>query len=333
MNNNQKELSTKNAVVIKSKKHLLEVLANIENDIDTEDIYKGRSNPNRQTEAYLVLDDSIKNIKNYKEDLFSHIVIFADAYNECMDSCKQLKDLSSEEIERVEIFVVQYALGVMLSKFEVKLYGIIAEGTGIIAAAVLAGMISLKQALEKVIDTTIIENNDSFKLDSGEVYVNCPILTPAGIIESEEDIFRNVKANIQSLKGFVNKNQAVIYPDSLHKIKTKEIYDDKLFNLVEMDLKSNSVEAVIRAFAKLYTLGVRFNPNKLFNGNEKKVKLSTYPFENEEYKVSVLKESDYQELKSSTTLSQKGLLKIEKINVLTEVERKMISDNLVKDIR
>ncbi|AGF56697.1 acyl transferase domain-containing protein/acyl-CoA synthetase (AMP-forming)/AMP-acid ligase II/acyl carrier protein/NAD(P)-dependent dehydrogenase (short-subunit alcohol dehydrogenase family) [Clostridium saccharoperbutylacetonicum] len=333
MNNNQKELSTKNAVVIKSKKHLLEVLANIEKDIDTEDIYKGRSNPNRQTEAYLVLDDSIKNIKNYKEDLFSHIVIFADAYNECMDSCKQLKDLSSEEIERVEIFVVQYALGVMLSEFEVKLYGIIAEGTGIIAAAVLAGMISLKQGIANVLDTTIIENNDSFKLDSGEVYVNCPILTPAGVIEREEDIFKNIEANIQSLKGFVSKNQVVIYPDSLHKIKTKEIYDDKLFNFIEMDLESNSVEAVMRTFAKLYTFGVRFNPNKFFASNEKKVKLSTYPFENEEYKVSVLKEPDFKELKSSTTLSKKGLLKLEKINVLTEVERKLISINLAKDIR
>jgi hypothetical protein len=333
MNNNQKELSTKNAVVIKSKKHLLEVLANIEKDIDTEDIYKGRSNPNRQTEAYLVLDDSIKNIKNYKEDLFSHSVIFVDAYNECMDSCKQLKDLSSEEIERVEIFVVQYSLGVMLSKFEVKLYGIIAEGTGIIAAAVLAGMISLKQGIANVLDTTIIESDNSYKVSQSEVYVNCPILTPAGIIESEEDIFKNIEANIQSLKGFVNKNQVVIYPDSIHKIKTKEIYDDKLFNLVEMDFDSNPVEGVIKAFAKLYILGVRFNPNKFFASNEKKVKLSTYPFENEEYKVSVLKESDFKVLKSSTTLSQKGLLKIEKINVLSEVERKMISDNLAKDIR
>lgn len=333
MNNNQKELSAKNAVIIKSKKHLLEVLAQIENDVDTEEIYKGRSNPNRQTEAYLVLDDNIKNIENYKEDLSSRFAMFADAYNECMNRYKNLNNLASEQIARVEVFAVQYALGVLFSKFEVKLCGIIAEGTGILAASVLAGMISLKQALEKILDISVIDNDDYLKVDSNEVYVTCPILTPSGIIENESDIFQNVEANIKSLKGFVNKNQVVIYPGNVNKIKTKEFYDQKLFNLVEMDLYSNSVESIIKAFAKLYTLGVRFNPNKFFNGNEKKVTLSTYPFENEDYKVSVLRELTCTELNSSTTVSQKGLLKIEKINMLSEVERKAICNQLVKDIR
>lgn len=333
MNNNQKELSTKNAVIIKSKKHLIEVLSQIENDVDTEEIYKGRANPNRQTEAYLVLDDNIKNIKNYKEDLSSRFDMFAHSYNECMNIYKNLSNLNSEQIIRVEIFAAQYALGVLFSKFEVKLQGIIAEGTGILAASVLAGMISLKQALEKIIDMSIIEDHDYLEVDSNEVYVTCPILTPSGIIENESDIFQSVEANIQSLKGFVNKNQVVIYPGNINKIKAKEVYDDKLFNWIEMDLNSNPVESIIKAFAKFYTVGVRFNPNKFFDGNEKKVTLSTYPFENEDYKVSVLKELTYNELNSSTAVSKKGLLKIEKINTLSDIERKVICKQLGKDIR
>src|SRR5471030_1959096 len=115
INNSQKELSTKNAAIVESREHLLKVLTQLENDENTEAVYKGRSNPKRQTEAYLVLDGNIKNVENYKDDLFLRFDIFNVAYKECMDICKNFKNLNSEEMVDFEAFADQYALGVLFS--------------------------------------------------------------------------------------------------------------------------------------------------------------------------------------------------------------------------
>lgn len=328
MNNNQKELSTKNAVVVKSREHLIESLTHIVNDEDTDGIYKGRSNPNRQTEAYLVLDSSIRNLESYKEDLFSRFDILNSAYRECMDRCENFKEITSDEKEHFELFAMQYALGVLFSKFEIKLSGIIAEETGIIAASVLTGLMSLNQAVDKIINVSSIYNEGIQEKHKDAVYKNCLILSPSGVIE---DVIQNDVGNIKSLKGFVNRNQVVIYPGSTYEIKNKEFYDDKLFNFVEMNLKSKSIESIFKAFAKLYTLGVRFNPNKFFSRSVKKVTLPTYPFENEVYRVSTHKESIYEKSDSFIT-KQRGLLKIEDNYVLSNREKRELSNKLALDI-
>lgn len=332
MNSNQKELSTKNAAIVESKEHLLEVLTYLENDegID-EGIYKGRSNPNRQTEAYLVLDGNIKNIESYKEDLCSRFDIFNTAYKECMERCNRIKTIISEKVVDFEAFAVQYALGVLLSNFEMNLYGIIAQGTGIIAASVLTGKINLNQALEEIFDIRIMDNYDTSDNNKNAVYLNCPILTSLGVLEDIFNIYKNGDENIKSLNGFVNKNQVIIYPGSINEIKNKEFYDDKLFHWIEMDISRNPVKSIMTAFAKLYTLGIRFNPGKFFKGNVKKVMLPTYPFENETYKVSFEEELTYKET-DSVLVPQRGLLKMEMKHTLSDSEKKLIFTQLNNDI-
>jgi len=329
MNNSQKELSVKNAAIVKSKEDLLDVLTQIEKDESTERIYKGRSNPNRQTEAYLVLDGNIKNIK---EDLSVRFVEFNDAYKECRNRCESFKNITKEEMESFEAFATQYALGVLFGKLEVKLSGIIAERTGIVAASVLTGIISLDKALEQIFSSRI-QNEDYNEIHENKIYVSCPVLTPSGVIESEFNIFSHNEECVKSLNGFVNKNQVVIYPGSYDEIRTKDFYDEKLINWVEIDMKNSPVESIIKAFAKLYTLGVRYNPNRLFKENIRKVTLSTYPFENEDYRISVKKESDYTEADKLKKIEPKGLLKMEKNQTLSDIEKQDICKQLVNDIK
>lgn len=331
MNNAQKELNTKCAAIVKSRQHLLELLSSFENSGSLEGTYEGRSNPNRETEAYLVLDGNMKLVADAKFDLCSRFVAFNTAYKECLDRSVTLNNLKREEEERIESFAVQYALGVLLSDFDLKIYGIIAQGTGIAAAAVLAGLISLDQALEQLIDNTMTENAGHAENNKNVVYLNCPILTSSGVIEEYLNISIKAEESIKDLNGFVGKKQVIIYPGQLDNLKNQEIYDDKLFTWIEMNLSEHPVEAIITAFARLYTLGTRYNPNKCFAGKEKKVTLPTYPFENEIYKISVQEELTVQN--SASTISHNKLLKLDTNYALSDLETRSSFNELATDLK
>ncbi|OCA98106.1 hypothetical protein BGS1_24580 [Clostridium beijerinckii] len=330
MNNSQKELSTKNSAVIESREHLLEILTHLINDEDSECIYKGRSNPNRQTEAYLILDGNIKKVEKLKEDLSLRFEVFNTAYKECLTLAP--KSISNEKTLDFENFAVHYAIGVLLSNFEMKLYGIIAEGIGVLAASVLIGEMNLKQALEQILGTIETRKDDNLEGDKNAVFLNCPILTSSGVLKDTFNISRNDDKNIRSLNGFVNKNQVIIYPGNLNEINNKEFYDDKNFNWIDVDISRDSVKSILSAFAtKLYTLGVRFNPSKLLKGDVKKVMLPTYPFENETYKVSFEEELTYKEA-DHISMQRSGLRRMEMKHVLSESEKRSISNQLSIDI-
>jgi len=332
MNNAQKELSNKTASIIKSREHLIEVLTSLENGENTYGTFDGRSNPNRETQAYLILDGNIKNAKDYKQDLCMRYATFNKAYKECMDKYETLKNNNSFEEKRIDSFATQYALGVLLSNFDLKIYGIIAEGTGIAAAAVLAGLISLENALMQLIDNNIIDNDGIFENNKRAVYINCPILTPAGVIEDVLNIRINDEENIRELNGFVNKKGVVIYPGSIDEIINKEFYDDKMFTWVEMNINENPVESIITAFAKIYTLGTRYNPNKLFSGKENKVTLPTYPFENETYKVAFQEGLTAKE-SGLDIIEKKGLVKLITNHTLTDIEKISSCKKLTNDLK
>lgn len=123
----------------------------------------------------------------------------------------------------------------------------------------------------------------------------------------------------------------IIYPGNLDEVKNKEFYNDKNFNWIGMDISRDSVKSIISTFAKLYTLGVRFNPSKLFKGNVKKVMLPTYPFENETYKVSFEEELTYKE-SDHISMQRSGLRRMEMKHILSESEKRSISNQLSIDI-
>ena len=271
----------------------------------------------------------MKKVEKCKEDLSSRFDAFNIAYKECLEVVE--KNISNEKISDFESFAVQYAFGVLLSNFEMKLYGIIAEGTGILAASVLTGKMNLKQALEEIVGTIRAEKDDVLEGDKKAIYLNCSILTSTGVLEDVFNVSQNDDKNIKSLNGFANKNQVIIYPGNLNEIKNKEFYEDKNFNWIDMDISRDSVKSIISAFAKLYTLGVRFNPSKLFKGNIKKVMLPTYPFENETYKVSFEEELTYKEA-DHVRVQRSGLRRMEMKHMLSNSEKRSISNQLAIDI-
>jgi hypothetical protein len=212
-----------------------------------------------------------------------------------------------------------------------KLYGIITEGTGIIAASVLTGKINLNQALKQIFDIKIMDNGNTSEDNKKAVYLNCPILTSSGVLDDVFNISQNSDERIRSLNGFVNKNQVIIYPGDFNEVKNKEFYDDKNFNWICMDINRDSVKSIMAAFAKLYILGIRFNPSKFFKGNIKKIMLPTYPFENETYKVFFEEELAYKEADFSP-IQRNGLRKMEMKNTLSNSEKRLISSHLAMDI-
>ena len=335
MNNAQKELSTKFAALVKSRNHLLEVLASLENSGSREGTYQGRSNPNRETEAYLVLDGQLQLNASHKEDLCSRFITFNTAYKECMERYSTLSNLNNAEadrIKRIDSFAVQYALGVLLSDFHLKLHGIIALGTGVAVAAVLAGLISIDQALEGLMDSCLTENADCLEKNHRAVFLNCPIMTPAGIVEEFFNMSIEAEGDIKSLNGFVNPKQVVLYPGEINKLMNLAFYDEKLFTWVELNINDQPLESIIRAFAKLYPLGVKYNPNKFLAGRERKVALPTYPFENETYKVSFQEELTFNDV-NSTSLEQKRLFKLDTNYSLSDNERRSCCDKLANDLK
>jgi acyl transferase domain-containing protein len=58
-----------------------------------------------------------------------------------------------------------------------------------------------------------------------------------------------------------------------------------------MNLGENSIQSILMVMAKLFTLGVSYNPLKLSSDKPRRVALPTYPFETSEYKVSFEDES------------------------------------------
>jgi acyl transferase domain-containing protein len=169
--------------------------------------------------------------------------------------------------------------------------------------------------MEQIISNNIIKNDTSADNIKNAVYLNCPILTTSGIIEEKLDI-----------------HGVVIYPGNIKQIENSELFDDKLVTLVEMNINENPVESIITALAKIYTLGSRYNPNKLVTGMEKKVTLPTYPFENETYKVSFEEEVTLDNSDLDNT-SQKKMLKIDINHTLSDVERKSSSNELANDLK
>ncbi|APC40563.1 type I polyketide synthase [Clostridium estertheticum] len=341
MNNAQKELSTKSASIVRSREHLLEVLTSFENGESIEGTFDGRSNPNRETQAYLILDGNLEITKDNKHELCMRFVAFNTAYKQCTDRYEIYKNHSNFEDKRIEAFATEYALGVLLSSFDLKIYGMIAQGTGIAAAAVLTGLITLDQAIKELTGNSILENTID-KGDNNAVYLNCPILTPTGVVEDVLDISINVEKNIKDLNEFVIKNQVVIYPGNINEIKNSEFYDAKLFNWVDMNINDNPVESIITVFAKLYTLGSRYNPSKLFSVMEKKVPLPTYPFENETYKVTLQEEYIASECTAKEVVSKglvldniekKGLLKIDTNYTLSDIEKESNCKDLANDLK
>lgn len=172
MNLSQKEMSVKAAAVIKSKEHLTSILSAVENGESFAEISRGRSNPSRTAAVHLMLDGKITVSGSELDVLCSRFPGFDSAY-------RQAKQEIKDGGEKLESFALHYAASKLLLDLGIRPAGIFAEGTGILAALVLTGQVSLRQAALFIQDES---GEPVYTTTDAQEFLKCPVVTPSGVI-------------------------------------------------------------------------------------------------------------------------------------------------------
>ncbi|MBC2578806.1 type I polyketide synthase [Clostridium sp. DJ247] len=293
MNNGQKELAYKSALVVKSKEDLLNLLKSIECGKTEKEVYNGRSNPNRETLSHLLLDGTLVLSSMEVDKLRGRFEAFNNAYGKCLKEYENVKgyNLTSNELhEKINIFSAEYSLGLLLIDLGIKLESIIAKGIGILSAAALTGKISINQAINIIIEN--INYKNEHRKEANNLYVKCPVVTPIGIIPNDEETLVFIKKALKEDKlcnkcnELIRKNEVLIYLGNSNNILGEISKLGIQGTLIYENITVNSEEAFLIALAKLYVIGVGYNPRSIYPKDIIKSPLPTYPFEYAEYKVS-----------------------------------------------
>ncbi|MEP0791424.1 MULTISPECIES: type I polyketide synthase [Cyanophyceae] len=310
MNNAQRELSNKAALLVNDRQHMLDALDAICSENTRSYIYIGRANPQRVTPIHLVIDGSSPLAPEEVEILGKRFPDFQQAYAECQQHW--VHGLTQENghhrtglAGKAYAFAVQYALGQLLMSLELQPTTLLAQETGILVAACLVGMMTLEQAMTLLVQ---LETHKRINPDNVPMLEEalastwaCPLVTAGGI-------FRHpVKVPGLQLAALVQTSQpldAACYREvideegvylhlggSLSVRKQLGVLDDPHV-WINPDKKQPTVNRLLATLAKLYVAGVRFNSTPLFSWNVRRVPLPTYPFERKTYKVSLADSSD-----------------------------------------
>lgn len=297
MNHSQKELTYKTAIVTDSREHLLDSLSKIEGDVESSEIIRGSSNPNRLTPLNLVMDSSFQLSKKDTDKISKRFSGFREAYNKCMKIFEDIgySEKSSPSAKDVESFASQYAFGMMLKSFDIGIKSIICEDTAVLAGAALTGILTLSQAAK-----FIINKNDCLDIgdeahESNDISIKCPIITSGGIIDKGNapklvqvlPTITKEKLSAKFRAEIINDKDAIVYYGNKESVRTEfERMKFKNLQWLEVNKEEDPVESILRVLAKLYTIGVSYNPSGLSTNISRRVPLPTYPFENSEYKVA-----------------------------------------------
>lgn len=272
----QKERYFKAAARIDNSTELLRVLESIQNGETHKSIYKGSSDPNRETPVYIMMSGRrVLDLKavNIMGDRFR---IFKEAIGQCIDACEKNGILCQVLDDNIMSFSVCYASGVLLKHFEIIPQGILAEGTGVIAAMALTGLITLEKAI------ALVAKKETGNLCSGEkvhVFKDCNVITYKGIVKEEslEEYFHCRRIDNESrdrlawIMRHVQKDHCVLFINGNYgNLEVWELQDK--YCLFENNLKAGSpVESVVDLFARLYVSGVKLNPVKFYGESVNKV--------------------------------------------------------------
>ncbi len=313
MNLSQKELSVKAAAVIASREHLTRILSAVEHGEALPEIHRGRSNPGRATAVHLMLDGKLSVGGSELDVLCARFPGFGSAY-------RKAKQETGSGGEQLECFAVQYAVSHLLIGSGIRPAGIFAEGTGILAALVLTGQISLGQAALFIQDGSGPSIETAADAKAG---MKCPVITPSGVIYRNHtgelwSFIREAVGNKLKERDFAEALSAgeVLLHCGSQRVNLPFHHPDKL-QILNLAMDGDAIEKLLEVMAKLYVLGVPFDPSGLVDSRERKVLLPTYPFANETYKVSYEQETEilepvhpYKE-QDKERAEQAGLKKIE----------------------
>ncbi|MFT8314181.1 MAG: SDR family NAD(P)-dependent oxidoreductase [Clostridium sp.] len=298
MNNSQKQLVHKTALVAESKEILLKLLSDVQQGNKEEEIYSGKANPNRETTCHLLLDGTLFMSEAEIEKLKNRFEAFNKCYGECEREFKNIeiiKDIKEEIKEKIKIFSIEYALGCVFADLQMNIESIVAKGAGILSSAVLTGELSIKEAITLIVNNFNYEYKLSTDNGNRRAYFNCAVITSLGVFNNSEDKISFIKTILNAdkvydkLNQILKRNEVILYLGS-YELMEKEISELSIGEVfLQLNIKSHTEGAekeILTLLAKMYILGVAYNPRNIYPVYVPKVALPTYPFENSIYKVS-----------------------------------------------
>lgn len=283
MNRSQKELPVKAAAVVTSREHLAGILSAVEEGRSLAEILRGRANPNRTTPVQWVLDGSKALSGQELAAVSARFPVFGLTYREVMEA-------AGGASPQIECLATQFALGKLLLDAGIRPMAILAEGAGILAALMLTGRITLRQAVLFIQDGRE-PARDSSPIPEG--LVKCAVVIPSGIVDQQSmdglwPLIAESMVNSLVLADFEQSLEAgdtLLYCGSLRRRDSMSLESICGVQTICLLLEHDPVENLLRAMAELYVLGVPFDPAGLSVPSGRTLTLPTYPFEYATYKA------------------------------------------------
>ncbi|MBD2439001.1 type I polyketide synthase [Nostoc sp. FACHB-110] len=278
MNNAQKDLAYKTAVVVNDRQSLLNALQSMISGNTTPDICTGKANPQRSTPIYLVMNGGSAVTPNQAEILGRRFPQFQAAYNDCVSH------LGHTVPQQLHTFAVQYALGRLLISLQLQPTSLLVEGTGILAGACLCGIVTLEQAIALLGKPT---HQQSLMSEQFTTW-NCPLVTPGGILRP------SIPISSAQLASLVQTSQKLDQDVCAEITAETGIYvhlgsylgvSNNLETHHNFDQEKPVIQHLLTILGNLYVAGVRFNSSPLFSNGLRRLPLFSYPLERTTYKA------------------------------------------------
>ncbi|WP_234121289.1 type I polyketide synthase [Clostridium hydrogenum] len=328
MNENQKQLSYRMAIIAASREEFIKKLEAALNGELAPGMYKYKANPKKEAICHLLYDGNLKMSKKDIESLQNRYKAFDEAYSKCIEEYENIRAMTKigkESYEKLQAFFLEYSFGVLIKNLEIKIETIVVRGLGILSGAVLTGKISINQAINIILEENICTDwNNKAKLA-------CPLVTEQGILncpDGEEVLyvldltFENGLYN--NLSEIVKEKQIVLYFGDDSNLKEELVALNLKSELVNENSKASAEENLLLNLGKLYVLNVGYNPKNIYQGcTTSKVVLPTYPFENKEYKITFKKD----------TFTNFNIKKIEDIVTLSPKDKQESAYKLSRDLK
>ncbi|HTF95600.1 MAG TPA: beta-ketoacyl synthase N-terminal-like domain-containing protein [Cellvibrio sp.] len=315
MNGSQRDLAFKSALVIDNRDDLLEKLSALMTGQAKPGVEIRKTNPKLSPDVYLVLDG--KNPFNALDidELIERFPQFQQICNECKEYHQQVMQRSnllnqSHLDDLIYAFAVQYALGRIIVNSQIQPAGIFAEGIGVIAGACLTGVLSLKQAVEVLLNLTL-GKHDLHELITGDIHHNdsvpCPLILSGMTIQgAPEQVALQLIGYLQSprsltpqdVQPFIKTEAVILHLGSSPELATQLGVAE---NPKWLGLSSSvpAVSSLLTLFGSLYLRGVSFDSRPFIPEGVRKVVLPTYPFENKAYRFKPLAIQQFAEKNSA----------------------------------
>jgi acyl transferase domain-containing protein/NAD(P)-dependent dehydrogenase (short-subunit alcohol dehydrogenase family)/acyl carrier protein len=310
LNQAQRELAYKAAVVISDRGQLLATLTAIAQDHQPPvPVYFHNCNPKRSTPLYLLLDGTSLFTAADVTLLRHRFAAFETAYQQCEQAFAQvISPTKSQDFPQLDgeigSFAQQYAFGNLLMSLAVMPTSIHAAGVGVLVGACLGGMFDVEQAMTLLVRLAAKQTVQSI---TAVVNANTATASWNGALITDQGTFQYPSQfDAQQLATLIQSSPSL----QLQQVRSKHtqvgvygylgdsttltaqidsIEEPNLW--LELTSQLPIVERVLTLLARLSVFGVWFDSKGLFPAAMQSIPLPTYPFERKTYKPPVLDSS------------------------------------------